>query len=337
MVKQINNNNILVSVICTAYNHEKYIEEAIKGIVSQETNFKYEIIVHDDASTDRTADIIREYEKKYPEIIRPIYQKENQQSIGIDKYKNFILPISRGKYLALCEGDDYWCDCNKLQMQIDFLEKHEEYSSCCTNSLVINDETGEKSQFNAMDQDYDISIEEVVCNGGWHIYQISSLVYRKELAFKRIEEKPPIFGVEKNVGDYPLRIFLLMNGKTRYFGQKMAVYRAFSSGSWTKAFQAYTEDERAERYKTLIRLLREVDKYTAERCHDGIEKDINKYEMTIANMTGDFQLYRKALSSPYNLQSKEIKSKIKILLGEIYGVHWRKQYEKRKRRNEKNM
>lgn len=93
------NDEIMVSVICTAYNHEKYIRQCLDGFVMQKTNFKYEVIVHDDASTDNTAEIIREYEKKYPEIIKPIYQKENQYSKGVSIGK-IIYPLCQGKYLA---------------------------------------------------------------------------------------------------------------------------------------------------------------------------------------------------------------------------------------------
>ena len=100
---------IILSIHCLTYNHEKYIAEAIDSFLMQKTNFKFEILIHDDASTDRTVDIIKKYQQKYPEIIKPIFQTENQYSKGVNKinYKfNFIR--SKGKYIALCEGDDYW-------------------------------------------------------------------------------------------------------------------------------------------------------------------------------------------------------------------------------------
>jgi glycosyltransferase involved in cell wall biosynthesis len=101
---------IMVSVSCCAYNHEKYIRKCLDGFVRQKTNFKFEVIVHDDASTDNTAEIIREYEKLYPNIIKPIYQKENQYSQGISIKKQYMLPKLQGKYIATCEGDDWWID-----------------------------------------------------------------------------------------------------------------------------------------------------------------------------------------------------------------------------------
>ena len=98
---------ILVSIFCTAYNHEKYIAAALQGFVEQKTTFRFEVLVHDDASLDRTADIIREYEKNYPEIIRAIYQTENQYSQDPGVVGDLLDEMARGKYVALCEGDDY--------------------------------------------------------------------------------------------------------------------------------------------------------------------------------------------------------------------------------------
>ncbi len=116
---------MLVVIQCLAYNQEDYIEDTLKGFVMQKTDFPFVAIVHDDASTDRTADIIREYEKKYPDIIKPIYETENQYRKG----GHYLMDIVYGaikqynpKYVAMCEGDDYWTDPDKLQKQVDFME-----------------------------------------------------------------------------------------------------------------------------------------------------------------------------------------------------------------------
>ncbi|HHX61228.1 MAG TPA: glycosyltransferase [Epulopiscium sp.] len=100
----------LVSICCLAYNHEKFIRQALDGFIMQESNFPIEVLIHDDASTDDTANIIREYEKKYPEIIKPIYQTENQYSKGVGISVTYNFPRAKGKYIAMCEGDDYWTD-----------------------------------------------------------------------------------------------------------------------------------------------------------------------------------------------------------------------------------
>lgn len=124
------NSEVLVSICCITYNHAPYIRQCLDGFVMQKTNFQYEILIHDDASTDGTADIIREYESKYPGLIKPIYQIENQYSKGKNISATYNWPRAIGKYIAQCEGDDYWTDPLKLQKQVDFLESHPEYSMC---------------------------------------------------------------------------------------------------------------------------------------------------------------------------------------------------------------
>ena len=103
-------NNPLLSICCVTYNHESFISQCLDGFLMQQTDFPFEILIHDDASADGTANIIMEYEAKYPDLIKPIYQTENQFSKGIKISVTFNFPRAKGKYIALCEGDDYWTD-----------------------------------------------------------------------------------------------------------------------------------------------------------------------------------------------------------------------------------
>jgi len=114
----------LVSISCITYNHKQYIRDAIEGFLMQITNFPVEILIHDDASTDGTTEIIKEYEKRYPNLIKPLYEEENQWVKGRRGSVVFNIPRAQGKYIAFCEGDDYWTDPYKLQKQVDFLESH---------------------------------------------------------------------------------------------------------------------------------------------------------------------------------------------------------------------
>lgn len=129
----------VVSVCCITYNHEPYIEDALEGFLIQETDFPFEILVHDDASTDRTAEIIRKYEAKYPRLIKPIYQVENQYSKGIRGFISYLISLSEAKYIATCEGDDYWNDKDKLSKQFYFLEKEKKYVVSSHDSNVVNE------------------------------------------------------------------------------------------------------------------------------------------------------------------------------------------------------
>ncbi len=120
----------LVSALCVVYNQAQYLRQCLDGLVAQETTFPYEIIIHDDASTDGSQDIIREYADRYPDRIRTILQKENQFSQKKEIWSTFLIPEARGKYIAFCEGDDWWCDPQKLQRQADFMEANPDVSIC---------------------------------------------------------------------------------------------------------------------------------------------------------------------------------------------------------------
>ena len=139
--------DIAVSVVCNAYNQETYIRDALEGFVMQKTNFKFEVLVHDDASTDKTADIIREYEAKYPDLIKPIYQTENQYSKGTGEVTKLQYERIKGKYIAICEGDDYWTDPMKLQKQYDALEAHPEVDICTHKAETVKADTKEHIEY----------------------------------------------------------------------------------------------------------------------------------------------------------------------------------------------
>ena len=132
-------NDILVSVVTLTYNHRNFIRQCIEGILMQQTRFKFELLIHDDASTDGTAQIIREYEITYPDIVKPIYQTENQYSKGVRIGSQYLYPKAQGKYIAECEGDDYWVDPLKLQKQVDYLESNPECGLCYTNYSIKNE------------------------------------------------------------------------------------------------------------------------------------------------------------------------------------------------------
>ena len=169
----------LVSIFCLTYNHASYIRQCLDGFLMQKATFAYEVIINDDASTDGTTEIIREYEEKYPDIIKPIYHEENLYSKGERGFWNrYCLPKSKGKYIALCEGDDYWIDPLKLQKQVDFLEGHPEYSMCFHKAKVIYDvQPNKKSTLFENIEERDYTIDELFLN--W-IVPTASIVCRRQ-------------------------------------------------------------------------------------------------------------------------------------------------------------
>lgn len=161
----------LVSIICTAYNHGPFIRQCLDGFMMQKTNFPFEVLVHDDASTDNTAEIIREYEDKYPDIIKPIYQTENQYSKGVKIGLTYLYPNAKGKYIAECEGDDYWTDPLKLQKQVDFLEANLECGLIYTNINTLFQKSKEIDERSLTDGvlrgNHSISYKDHLVKGGY--------------------------------------------------------------------------------------------------------------------------------------------------------------------------
>lgn len=223
------NSEYVLTIYCLVYNHAKYVRNTLEGFVSQETNYKYEVIVHDDASTDGSQEIIREYAEKYPDIIKPVFQKENQYSKKVGIYKTFISPMISGKYVAICEGDDYWCDNNKLQKQIDYMENHPECSLCVHNTEMIKENgKGLGILYNNSKKEEDYTVQEIIECGGGGLFHTSSFMYVKELR----DDRPRDFKMS-GAGDYPLAIYLATRGNVHYFPQIMSKYRVNAVGSWT--------------------------------------------------------------------------------------------------------
>ena len=170
----------LVSIRCITYNHEHYISQALDGFLMQETTFPFEIVIHDDASTDGTTDIIKEYENKFPEIVKPIYETENQYSKKDNTMELLILPHLKGKYTAFCEGDDFWTNKKKLQMQVDFLENNPDYGFCCTDVDIYYEDTNKYGD----DEIIQIFLSYVSQKNGLYLCELYDQVFKREKQVK---------------------------------------------------------------------------------------------------------------------------------------------------------
>ena len=186
----------LVTIRCITYNHEPYIRQCLEGFVMQKTNFPFEAIVHDDASTDGTAAIIREYAEKYPDIIKPIYETENQYSKHDGSLQRIMNAHIRGKYVAICEGDDYWIDPLKLQKQVDFLENHPEYTLSHTafNFYYQENFTFKLFENKKAADEYSTNqlISEILDNNSYRI-QTNTVLFPTLIFRKLLEENPFLF------------------------------------------------------------------------------------------------------------------------------------------------
>ena len=233
------NENIKVSIICNAFNHEKYIRQTLEGFIKQNTSFKFEVLIHDDASTDNTAEIIREFEREYPEIIKPIYQIENQYSKGIKITTQIQYPRAKGEYIAICEGDDYWCDYNKLQRQYDVMNNHPEIDMCAHRAETVHGaDDAHRGYQGPGDKDSLLTVDEVIVNEGGYL-PTNSLFFRKDIVCVKDALSPHI-----NL-DYMLQVRGALRGGIYYLGDVMSVYRVCTPGSWTSRTRRHGARKRA--------------------------------------------------------------------------------------------
>lgn len=230
----------LVSICCITYNHENYIRETINGFLDQKTSFLFEIIIHDDASTDNTQEIIKEYAKK-DDRIKPILRNKNVKSKGLSVLP-FTFELAKGKYIALCEGDDYWTDPYKLQKQVEFLEKNPDYGLVYTEFNRLNQKTGkiEKNVFNSI-LGYKINTFEDFLVNIWFLAPLT-WVFRSEFL--------PLIYLYQNenfiIGDLPLLLTISANSNVGFINESTAVYRvleksASHSNDW-KFYYSFRQD-----------------------------------------------------------------------------------------------
>jgi len=220
------NYNPLVSIICLTYNHDKYIGKTIEGILMQDTNFDYELIIANDCSPDKTDDIVQDYIRNHPKgsLIKYFKQEKN-----LGSQRNFIFAHEKcfGKYIAICEGDDYWTNPLKLQNQVEFLEKAEEYSMCFTNSTIV-DEYGNIKKTNRVDEQNKKDITQADILNGF-VPPMNTVLYRNKYFKKIIDDFPKITN-----GDYYVSALMANYGKIGYLDINTAAYRIHKSGSWSQ-------------------------------------------------------------------------------------------------------
>ena len=255
----------MVTVICVTYNHADYIRDALEGFVAQQVPWRIEVLVHDDASMDGTADIVREYERRYPDLIRGVYQTENQYSKGVDIPKTFLHPLVRGRYVALCEGDDYWTDPHKLEKQVAALEAHPEADICAHRALRVKG--GKPCGYVApVRRDRLIPAERVILGGGTFV-ATGSLLCRREAYLLRTPMR------EILANDYSLQIQGSLRGGMYYLHDCMSVYRRGVPGSWSAQKRHCNDAFRLQRR----RMLEALDDYTQGRYHRIILRRLRRY------------------------------------------------------------
>lgn len=223
IMKNWSSNHILVSICCVTYNHEPYIADALDGFLMQKTNFAFEIIVRDDYSTDKTPAIVKQYADKYPNIIKPIFESSNQYSKGFQPFPA-VMNRSIGKYIAICEGDDYWTSSVKLQRQINFLEQNPDYS------LIFHNAEIKDYDHNGTVIDTRLHTEKIP-SGEVTVAQIlmTKIVPTASVVLRNVDLSY-YFSKQYPVGDTPLFMYMAKFGRLYYSNEITSVYRILTTG-----------------------------------------------------------------------------------------------------------
>lgn len=275
------NQEPVVSVVMLSYNHEKYLAEALASVVAQETTFFYEIIIHDDASQDRSQEIIQEFVARYPDRFVAILQKENQYSKDINFDCRQIYPRCRGKYLAFCEGDDYWTDPKKLQKQFQVMEKDPDLAICVHQVVAISEggmtlprtyptkeqlaQTGKASTSALVPLDYP--------------FHTTSFFIRKTALEPLMTGNTAL--VHYFNGDEVLLRLSLIQGEVYYLHEAMSVYRQFSEGSWSTRQQQLTKAEQVQKITKLIQGYRVFDEESGYAYHELLQEKVFSFNLAL--------------------------------------------------------
>lgn len=275
--------DIMVSVKCMTYNHGKFIRQALEGIVTQKTNFKFEVIVHDDASTDGTAEIVKEYAEKYPDLIKATLQKENQYSKRINISMTYMYPAMKGKYVAVCEGDDYWTDTNKLQKQVDYMEAHPKCTLCIHNADIVDVNGKKTGEIKACQNSGIVSCDNVILGGGGFCATNSIMFPRYLIA------DPPDYIVNFGI-DLVWQMFLAGKGETYCFSDFMSAYRSGVPGSWTE--RTTKSGGYAQVYDKIIAFRERFDEETSYKYHEAIKQSNEEVMFNKMIVLRDFKLLK---------------------------------------------
>lgn len=263
------------------YNHEKFIRQALDSILKQKVNFNYEIVIGDDASTDNTQKILKEYYKRHPDRIKLLLRKKN---IGVTKNFYTVLKHMRGKYVAYLEGDDYWCDSKKLQKQFDFLENHTGFSGCMHNYTVVNQEGLTIKESGYQCTDYNLQpytfLNNVCTLKDYEVTMgipshASTLMFHNFMLDTTVDYRY-FYKVNDMIADQTLFITILSKGDLYRLDDNMSTYRLIENyGKCNISSQLKNINSRAVHYQYQLNLERYCKKYL------NLYLDMSKYKKNL--------------------------------------------------------
>ncbi len=314
---------IKVSIVCAVYNHGEYIRRCLEGFVSQKTDFAYEVLIHEDASTDNSAQIVREFEEKYPDIIKPIYQTENQYSKGVPISLKYQFPRVLGKYVAFCEGDDYWIDEQKLQKQVDYMETHPDCTFCFTNGYIedladngkmrdfvpYNDDDAatytDESRVYTLDDMHEMTFVPTAS------YLMPAEILHRILPW--IQEKCP-------TGDLRWRLYATACGYSYYLKDKTCVYRQNVPGSAMTRWKKYTKRQMYVHNQRIVNMILKLNELFDGKYEAAVEKISYRYIRGLLFSASSFKVFKSDINKRVYKTlafSQKVKCVVKILTPEF--------------------
>ncbi|WP_227680722.1 glycosyltransferase [Psychrobacter proteolyticus] len=233
---------------CLTYNHELYIEEAISSFINQKTNFKFEVIIFDDCSTDSTTQIVNKFKLQYPDLIKVILPQENTFSKGKTVFFDLILE-AKGKYIAFCEGDDYWISDKKLQEQVDYLERNRNVNICFHPSYTLINNQLKDLRYGFYGEKFETLDAKSVIKSSSGFMPMASIMARKDCFTDFFTSHPDFFS--ENLWHSTIQILGSYKGGAGYLPYYYSVYRSMHSGSWSEAYQKST-DHRVKNFESFL-------------------------------------------------------------------------------------
>ncbi|MDR1766817.1 MAG: glycosyltransferase [Lachnospiraceae bacterium] len=268
------------SICCITYNHAPYIRQALDSFLMQRVDFPYEILVHDDASTDGTGEIVAEYGRRHPGVVKPLIQAENQYSKGIENISGaFNFPRVAGKYIFMCEGDDYWVEPTKMQRQVDYMEAHPGCALCFHSAKIQTvGRAFADAQMRPYRGDREITPEGIIDKPSG--YAMCTMMFPSSLV-----RDIPDYYTDCPVGDTPLQWMAAAKGYGYYFDKPWGVYRVGVEGSWTNRSKEGDYAAKQRRYlEGLERSFRQFDAATGGRFASAVDSAIRRtYYQTMVN------------------------------------------------------
>ncbi|BEI22393.1 glycosyltransferase [Vibrio fluvialis] len=295
---------VYTSILCTAFNQEEYIESAIVGFLEQETDYRFEIIIHDDCSNDNTKAILKSFKSKYPDIIKLILQEENQYSINAHRPFSNLLNNASGDFVALCEGDDYWVSKNKLDVQIKLMIERQDVDISFHPCYHLYPDTTYEIKNTYSSQLTLVSCNQVIKNGG-------SFIPTASIMFRKSKLNLPAWFYEAPVGDYYIQVLCASPNGALFIPDIFSCYRYTSIGSWSEKTKTLYDSKlvvsKAKKYCDSLNALNKHLEYN-------FSSEINYYKVKevihcafIAFSNNDYSTCKKILRSVDFLKIRSVK------------------------------